>query len=864
MFRKWFKRKNRTVYEKRFYCIVRNKRIAWSIFNDFPVGLFIVSPDGKMIGNKALWKSVAIDVNDDRDIENYRQVHGDKMHRLLSVIKEQDGIFFDIPVRDKNNAEQCIRSYVIPVRDPENKKVLYHLGYVTDITQRKMIEEILQTNAEKYRVITEELPVGILQSGMEGDILYANQYLLQMLGYSSFNEIRNQNIFSLFIDDSLKTVIGEKIASSPALWSFEFPSHTRQGESLWLKMTGRTILNNQGEEIYFYAIVENLTSRKQAEEACWRTERRFKEFTDMLPETLFEVNAEGIFTYLNKTAMGIFGYSNDDPVPTLWEVIAPESLERLKKNFYKASLTDYATDNEYIGLRKDGSRFPVTVYARPFFEGNQFKGYRGILINISERKKAEEKYRSLIEKSLDGIIIHRNGVLLYANEVAYNMIGYRKGTALNIYTDLIHPDEEEKFISYHLKRLQGKDVPSIYQTIFINKEGKPVPVELNNSVIEWEGEKAVLSVVRDLSQRHRTENELLRLGAAINQIHEAVVITDTNGVIEYVNPAFERLTLYQAGEVIGKKTNLLKSGKHSPEFYQQMWNTIVSGHTWSGTLINKRKDDEFYEEHCVISPIKDNAGKIVNYVAIKRDITEERRMEKQMRQTQKIQAIGTLASGIAHDFNNLLMAMQLFTELVSKTIDKNHPAQEHLARILETQARGKDLINRLLAFSRHTDEDHKEPILIHYAVSEALKIIRSMIPSTVRFVENINDCGYIMGNHTHIQQILMNLITNASHAMEGNGTIIISLDKVDFGNDASVKYACLIVRDTGIGMDKTTRERIFEPFYTTKQPGQGTGLGMTTVHSIVKQYHGEIFFSSEIGKGTVFYIYLPLLSQKSE
>ncbi len=227
MFRKWFKRKNRTVYEKRFYCIVRNKRIAWSIFNDFPVGLFIVSPDGKMIGNKALWKSVAIDVNDDRDIENYRQVHGDKMHRLLSVIKEQDGIFFDIPVRDKNNAEQCIRSYVIPVKDPENKKVLYHLGYVTDITQRKMIEEILQTNAEKYRVITEELPVGILQSGMEGDILYANQYLLQMLGYSSFNEIRNQNIFSLFIDDSLKTVIGEKIASSPALWSFEFPSHTR-------------------------------------------------------------------------------------------------------------------------------------------------------------------------------------------------------------------------------------------------------------------------------------------------------------------------------------------------------------------------------------------------------------------------------------------------------------------------------------------------------------------------------------------------------------------------------------------------------------------------------------------------------------
>jgi PAS domain S-box-containing protein len=858
MFSKWFKKSPESIYQKRFNKIIRNKKLTWDLFKKFPLGMHIISTDGKMLGNDALWKSSGI--HDEKDFEEYKKTHLDRMNRIRKLLSEEESMFYDFPVREKDGSEHYLREHVSGYRD-EKGELLFYIGYVLDITQKKIVQDNLKESTEKYQTLTEELPIGIYQSDVAGNILYINNHLLSIFGYQSFDQISNRNILDVYYDKPMRQKVLERISKATGIWSFEFESRNRFDAPLWLKITGKTVYTESGEVIYFYGLVENLTLQKQTEKALHQSEIKFKHFTDLLPETLFEVDEKGYFSYLNKTAKRVFGYDEQDETPRLWEIIAPESIERLKRNFFKASIEDYGTDNEYLGQKKDGTKIPITVYAHPFFENNILKGYRGILINLSEKKKNEEKYRSLIEKSLDGILIHRNGIVLFANEVAYNMFGYKKGTSLNLYTDLIHPDEEEKFISYHLKRLQGKEVPSIYETIFINQDGKPLAVELNNSVIDWENEKAVMSVVRDLTLRNKTENELLRLGTAINQIHEAVVITDTNGIIEYVNPAFEKLTQYRSAEVLGRKTNILKSGKHPQEFYHKMWHTITTGNIWSGVLINKRKDEELFEEHCVISPIKNNVGKVVNYIAIKRDITEERRIEKQMRQTQKLQAIGTLAGGIAHDFNNLLMAMQLFTDLTVKSIPKDHKAQEHLQRIQETQQRGKDLINQILTFSRNTDEDYKEPILIHYAVTEALKIIRSTLPATVKFVEKIEDCGYITGNLTHVQQILMNLFTNASQAMEGNGTITFTLEKTDFGEDTSTQFARLIIKDTGSGMDRTTRERIFEPFYTTKKVGHGTGLGMTTVHSIVKQYNGEIFFSSEIGKGTTFYIYLPLLSK---
>ncbi len=315
----------------------------------------------------------------------------------------------------------------------------------------------------------------------------------------------------------------------------------------------------------------------------------------------------------------------------------------------------------------------------------------------------------------------------------------------------------------------------------------------------------------------------------------------------------------------GQNISILKSGQHSKEFYKKILTTIHSGNNWSGRIINKKKSGLIYEEHMVISPIKNQDGQIINFVAVKRDVTDERKAEQHINQSKKLQAIGTLAGGIAHDFNNILMGMQIYTEILLKKTPENTNDYNLLQKVYLAQNRAKDLTKQILSFSRQSGDD-LEPILVHSIVLEALKLIKSTFPPALKLEEKINDCGYINGNATHIHQIVMNLCNNANHAMEGNGILSVELENFDHIEDheghiisSNNNWIRLKVKDTGCGIEKKISDRIFEPFFTTKSVGQGLGLGLATVHGIVKQYGGEIFFQSEVGIGTVFYIYLPAL-----
>lgn len=377
--------------------------------------------------------------------------------------------------------------------------------------------------------------------------------------------------------------------------------------------------------------------------------------------------------------------------------------------------------------------------------------------------------------------------------------------------------------------------------------------------------------IHDLRRRRVVEEERTRLATVVEQITESIIITDQKGNIQYVNPAFEKNSGYSFDEIRGKSAEIQRSGKHKQSFYDNMWKTIKAGQTWSGNITNKRKDGSLYDEHMVISPIKTSDGETVNYVAIKRDVTEELKMEKQLKQSQKLQAIGTLAGGIAHDFNNILMGMQIYTELCMIDLPEDSPRFTNLKKVINAQVRAKQLIEQILTFSRQTEERF-EPLLVHIIVKEALNMLRSTLPSTLQIVKNINNCGYIYGIPSHIHQIVMNLCTNANQAMNGNGTFYVDLELVAPENvkktSANVNkknveaWVLLKVTDTGVGMDKTTQERIFEPFFTTKAVGKGTGLGLSTVHGIVKRYNGSIHIESEIGKGSSFYVYLPKLKKQ--
>ncbi len=367
-------------------------------------------------------------------------------------------------------------------------------------------------------------------------------------------------------------------------------------------------------------------------------------------------------------------------------------------------------------------------------------------------------------------------------------------------------------------------------------------------------------------ERMANESNIALLATAIEQLAETIIITDINGKIQYANPSFEKITGYSIEEAIGKTPRMLKSGQQDELFYKNLWDTIKAGNIWRGHFINKRKNGEFYEEEAVISSVRDSQGKLTHFVAVKRDVTQEIKMANQLRQSQKMEAIGTLAGGIAHDFNNLLTGVLCYTNIIklkSKMDDRIFQA----ADVIEKAAhQGAQLTAQLLGFARR-GKHQIIPVDIHTAIQDVIKILSRTIPKNIAITQKLQAVApYIMGDPGQMEQIIINLAVNASDAMPNGGELIIEtnieeLDEKYCKSHAGAepgKYLLITVTDTGTGISKDLQDRIFEPFFTTKEPGKGTGMGLATVYGIVKNHNGSVRVYSEVGHGTTFKIYLPL------
>lgn len=383
----------------------------------------------------------------------------------------------------------------------------------------------------------------------------------------------------------------------------------------------------------------------------------------------------------------------------------------------------------------------------------------------------------------------------------------------------------------------------------------------------------VIEYATDITDRRREEEERQRLTTALEQVAESIVITDARGRIQYVNPAFERITGYTRDEVTGKNPRILKSGLQEESFYAAMWRTLRKGELWFGHFINRKKNGQLYEEEASISPVLDEDGTIGHFVAVKRDVTEEIKMERQLRQAQKMESIGTLAGGIAHDFNNILFPIIGYTEITLEDLPAESMARANLREVLAAANRAQELVQQILTFSR-SDEQERKPLKLQVIIKEALKLLKSTLPATIEIVQNIDPtCGPVLADPTRIHQIVMNLCTNAYHAMaETGGRLEVSLVRTQVDPEeldhplgiAPGPALALSVRDNGPGMDRFTLGRIFEPYFTTKEPTKGTGMGLAVVHGIVKGCGGGIAVESEPGQGATFRVYLPEIDIEAE
>jgi PAS domain S-box-containing protein len=331
-----------------------------------------------------------------------------------------------------------------------------------------------------------------------------------------------------------------------------------------------------------------------------------------------------------------------------------------------------------------------------------------------------------------------------------------------------------------------------------------------------------------------------------------------------------RLSEYTQEELVGQSPRIFASGKQSTEYFQEMWATLLRGDVWKGQIVSKRKDGSLFTQETTTSPVRDADDRITHYVSVGRDVTQEAELEARLRQSQKLEAMGTLAGGIAHDFNNLLQAMLGYADLVKSDLPANSPTMEFIDQVIGAGDRAVELVAQILAFSRQTDREHR-PLQLQSLVKETLKLLRPTLPSTIAITQVVDgDCAPILADATEVHQAIMNLCTNAFHAMRvAGGTLSVQVEQVSVDGEVVPEalnlspgtYARLTVADTGVGMDRYVLARAFDPFFTTKPVGEGTGMGLATVLGIAEKAGGTVIVESEPGVGSVFHMYWPVVNR---
>jgi len=445
--------------------------------------------------------------------------------------------------------------------------------------------------------------------------------------------------------------------------------------------------------------------------------------------------------------------------------------------------------------------------------------------------------------------------------------------------------EWERTLGYPIRELEGRrfldlvhpeDLAATVEAVSTLGKGREILNFVNRyrcrdgsyRWIEWRSipaGKRIYAAARDVTERRRAEAERERLLRAIEQAGEAIVITDPDGTIRYVNPAFEAVTGYGPEEAVGQNPRILKSGVQDDAFYRALWETVSSGRTWKGRFVNRRKDGRLFTEQATISPVRDAAGRIEHYVAVKRDITEALDMEARFQQAQKMESVGRLAGGVAHDFNNMLTVILGHAELARNRPECPGTLHADLRQIETAATRSRELVQHLLAFARRQIATPRL-IDLNDAVEGMLEMLRRLIGEEIALQWRPGrDLWPVRVDPGQVHQILANLCVNARDAIERTGTVTLETENVAIDQAACAgrpefvpgPFVRLAVTDDGCGMDETTLGHLFEPFYTTKEIGRGTGLGLATVYGIVRQNQGFVDVRSRPGGGTTLAVYLP-------
>ena len=656
--------------------------------------------------------------------------------------------------------------------------------------------------------------------------------------------------------------------------------------------------------------LELLGSRRelrQRQTQLAESERRFAELAELSRTIVWEVDPQGRYTYTSAACASILGYRPDEMVGQMhfYDLHPPEGGEDFKRHALQMIARAEKVVNVETAVRaKDGHRVWLLTNGVPVLNADgSLRGHRGSNMDITARKNAEHalrendlKLRALFAAMTETVALHevvfddagapRDYRLTDVNEAFSRLTGLKREDAVGklaseVYHAVPPPYLAEyaqvaisgtpcRFESHYApldKHLQISAMPlglNRFATITADVTASKRAEERLHALLE-ESNQARRALLGILEDHERSEADLKRLATAIEQSADSIVVTDATARIQYVNPAFEAVTGYRREEAIGQNPRILQSGQQDAAFYRQLWTVLAAGQPWKGRFVNRRKDGGLYTEDAVISPVFDAQSQIVNYVAVKRDVSEQLRQAAQLQQAQKMDSIGRLAGGVAHDFNNMLTIILGHAEMKLADANLAPDTRASFEEIRRAAVDSAALTRQLLAFARQQTIAPRR-IDLNETVGRSIQMLRRLIGENVGLAWTpAKTVPPVQADPAQIDQILVNLCVNARDAIAGSGRIDIDTGAATLDADFCAKhpgavpgeYVRISVRDTGCGMDAETLAHAFEPFYTTKPTGAGTGLGLSTVYGIVKQNAGYIDVASKPGHGTSIHIYLP-------
>ena len=548
-------------------------------------------------------------------------------HRLLM----KDG-------RIKYVHEQCETYY------DDQGHPIHSVGTVQDITEHKREEEVLRESEEKFKTLVEDITDIFYEVNVQGKIIYGSPNLFTATGYAP-QEILGKRYFFLVAPEDRRIVVDHyftQAASGVNDTKCEFRAIRKDGTRIWAEQNTRIVRDTDGRVLKFRNVVRDVTERKRAEEALAEREKRYRALFNLSPSGIILEDVEGNIVEVNEASCKSLGYSQEELVGSNVRMVAsPEEIPGIENHI--ALLRSGKTLQHVVeNVRKDGTRCWMELYETLILLPDGREGFLVVAHDISERKRAEEerfRLAQVLESSLNEIYMFDPETLhfSYVNFEARQNLGYsleqlRSLTPLDIKPE--YTDTSFREIILRPLVLAEKKV-HVFETVHRRANGTEYPVEVHLQMVESDGIRSFVAFIHDITERKRAEEELLKIGTAIEQTADCVVITDRNGIIQYVNTAFTKITGYSKEEAIGKTSRILKSGLHPPQFFEALWKTILSGEVFRATFINKRKDGELIYEIKTITPIKDKEGNITHFVSTAKEITEQRRAEEAMRKKEE-------------------------------------------------------------------------------------------------------------------------------------------------------------------------------------------------------------------------------------